>query len=302
MDNRYLETPREKFRLVRCSRCGLVYLNPRPTAESLALFYPPCYSPYQQKVGVETPRLRGLRGLGRKIWLWIGERRHEERRSLINRLYPLPGRLLGVGCATGRFLAQMQPHGWQVAGVEWNAQAAARAREALGAEVHTGDVLSCPWPDASFDVVTLWHVLEHLPDPKAALEKIIQLLRPGGRVVILAPSAANAEFWLLGRLDHHPVDIPRHLYHFSPSTLTALLKQTGFQIERTKTFSWNVTPRLTSVLQEQCQRRQSQALVGRAIRSVGMLSAWGIGMATAALLGLFAKGPGFIIVGRKAAH
>jgi SAM-dependent methyltransferase len=299
-DARYADSPRAMFQLVRCTGCGLIYLNPRPTGASLAAFYPATYDVHHQSAELPAPVGRGLAGINQRIWHWISRRKTVEKQRLAAGGRTVPGRILDVGCASGRFLAGMRALGWEVAGVELNAGAAERARVALGPVVQTGVLETVPISDAQFDVVTMFHVLEHVPDPRGTLARVFQLLRPGGQVVLLVPNARSWEFGFLGRRDPNPVDIPRHLYHFSPAVLQRLLRENGFTVARARRFSWNVTPRLSSVLQTRIEGWSPAGNIGRMTRGLGMLGAWALGIGLGWLAGALANcGPGFYLVGRK---
>jgi SAM-dependent methyltransferase len=141
-----------------------------------------------------------------------------------------PGRLLDVGSGRGRFLAAARDAGWSVLGVEFAAGVAAISREVHGLDVIVGDFLSVPI-SGPFDVVTMWHTLEHLQDPEAALNASAALLAPNGRLIVSVPNSSSAQARLGGDAWFH-LDIPRHLFHFTPEALTALLRRTGFDVER----------------------------------------------------------------------
>jgi SAM-dependent methyltransferase len=138
------------------------------------------------------------------------------------------GRLLDVGCATGVDLERFQQAGWHVTGVEMSPYAASLTRARLGCEVVDGHFDEAPIEPRQFDAVRLSHVLEHLPSPRRSLEKIHRLLRPGGLLWLEVPNAASTETRLFGR-HWFQWDLPRHLYHFTPETLTRMLRETGFR-------------------------------------------------------------------------
>ena len=126
-------------------------------------------------------------------------------------------RLLDVGCGDGASLALLKHAGWDVWGVEMNAQAAARAAQA-GARVFTGSFEEAPLPAESFDIIRMWHVLEHVDDPRVVIDKAVRLLAPGGELIIGVPNVNAFYRWLFGAA-WAGWDLPRHLYHFSPRTV-----------------------------------------------------------------------------------
>ncbi len=149
-------------------------------------------------------------------------------------------RLLDVGCGRGDYLALMREAGWHTAGVEPSAAAVAVARERGLAVVH-GTLPDAGYPDASFDVVTFADVLEHVPDPLETLVEAARVLKLGGQVLIFAPNVKSWECRLFGP-HWFSLDAPRHLSHFAPATLAALLARAGLEVEsvrfRSKAFVW----------------------------------------------------------------
>lgn len=211
-------TPR--YTLVRCRRCGLVYLNPRPHEEMSAIFYQhEAYTPFtstHQQHSVFDRLYRALR-LFNNRW----------KRQKIERLRPEKGSLLDVGCGTGEFLLEMAKSGWQVRGVEKDARAAAYAVESLELRVVAGGIERLPAMPASFEVVTLWHVLEHLYDPHRTLMQIRDLLKVGGLLVLAVPNVESIDAKVY-RDSWVAFDAPRHLQHFTLQTLRTLCEMHKF--------------------------------------------------------------------------
>lgn len=214
------------FRLVRCRQCGLIYLTPRPGPDEMARYYPSDYIAYYRAIEDEPSFLRRL---DRRYGL------HKRCREVIRRAGG-PGRLLDVGCATGVFLDGMRQRGWTVRGVEVNAKATQYARERLGLEVFVGELEEAGYPDASFDVVTLWDVLEHVPDPRRTLGEIARILQSEGLLVLSLPNPDCLEARLFGPY-WAGWDVPRHLHIFSLPVLERLLTETGFQIQEISSFT-----------------------------------------------------------------
>lgn len=212
--DRMFRTTEEAFRLVRCRCCGLRYLNPRPAAEALDRYYPATYDPFAR------------RGLSARV-------KARQERKAVDELWPLlepPARVLDLGCATGDLLQAVRERGNpNVIGIEPSARAAAIARDRYGLDVHAGQLADALIPDASLDAVMMSHVIEHLPSPTRTLTEIARVLRPGGAVVLWLPNADSlaARFWGDAWMGY---DAPRHLYTFTPATLTKLLQQTGFVV------------------------------------------------------------------------
>lgn len=212
-----------EFRLVRCARCNLVYLSPRPTLADIGQYYPAGYDPFipQRLDDMPLPLRWSVRyGLRKRCRLVCRFRRR--------------GRLLDVGCATGQFLAEMVAFpGWEVMGVEPSVSAAEFA-QAYGFPVHQGDLSSAHYPQGSFDVVTLWDVFEHLHDPLAVLVEARRILKPDGVLILRTPSLDSWDAKVFGQCWGH-LDSPRHLVLFSQHTAIALLRKGGFTVRYYRT-------------------------------------------------------------------
>ncbi len=206
--------------LVQCCRCGLIYQNPRPTREEIKHHYPDRYDAYHYGDEQGTARRHG-RLTRQAVEYGIAKRcryvtRHKQE-----------GTLLDVGCATGLFLQGMRKRGsWEVYGVEPSEYAAASARQS-GLQVITGTLDDVTFPNHTFDVVTMWDVIEHVHDPLGTLQQVARLLKPGGLLVIRTPNYDSWDARLFGRY-WSGFEPPRHLYIFTPSTIESALTKTGF--------------------------------------------------------------------------
>ena len=210
----------ERFNLVCCRRCGLRYLNPRPSPSEMGAYYPPDYRPYRQAIEDEPWALMR----------WMRRRNIRRRRLAAERHAPRrPGRVLDVGCATGIFLAEMQAAGWQGVGVETGEPAARYARERFGLTVIHGSLEQADLPAAAFDLITFWDVLEHTHNPRVTLERAWRLLRREGVVVATVPNYHSLDRILFGPA-WIGFDAPRHLTVFAPDTLRRMLEKTGFDV------------------------------------------------------------------------
>ena len=208
-----------QFQLVQCKQCGLVYLNPRPSPNEILSYYLNDYDQFNVAVQHE-----------KHILARWGRRYGLEKRGKVILKHKPHGKLLDVGCATGDFLASMQQRtGWQVIGIEPNQQAAQYVREHYKIEVHTDSIEKLSLDDDTFDVVTLWNVIEHLPNPSASLNTINRLLAHDGLLVISTPNLDCPYASLFGKY-WIGYELPRHLYVFSLQTLSSLLSKSGFKI------------------------------------------------------------------------
>ena len=211
-------------RLVRCVNCGLIFVNPRPPFEEIARQYEGTYFRCPEPVfgGYED---------------YEGDR-EEIKRTFRMRLKPLipllPGdhpRLLDVGCATGIFLEVARDAGWQGEGLDISEYALARARE-KGLTVQHGTNPGALYAENTFDVITLWDLIEHVPDPAGLLAECHRLLRPGGVLAISTPDAGSVLARVLrgNWLGFRSID--EHLYFFSRTTITRMLEAAGFEVRR----------------------------------------------------------------------
>ncbi|NLE43614.1 MAG: class I SAM-dependent methyltransferase [Chloroflexi bacterium] len=206
------------FDLVRCNHCGLIYLNPQPSVDELAPYYP---EDYEAHVGTRKEQLGWLRRLDYRYGV-------EKRYRAISR-YIQTGRILDIGCATGAFLDGVRAHGWQVEGIEPGVRAAAYAQEELGIPVQNTSLEEAQLKSESLDVVTMWNVLEHLSDPQTALIKISRALRPGGILVFAVPNILSYDHKLFQSY-WAGYDTPRHLYVFPPPVLEVMLARAGLEL------------------------------------------------------------------------
>lgn len=208
-----------EFKLVRCQDCGLVYMNPRPTISSLNEIYPEEYDQY-------TVLLRDEKSALMKWSRSYGLRKRIK--PITNRVQS--GHLLDVGCATGDFLEVMKTVGiWELHGVEINASAGAYAREKLGLPIVTGSVEDAGYPAESFDVITMWNVIEHLPDPVSTLKHLAYLLKPDGILVFNTPNLDSLDAKIYGKY-WIGYELPRHFFVFSMKTINELMEKAGFKL------------------------------------------------------------------------
>ncbi len=203
------------FQLGECARCGLISTLPELSFSEVMRFYPPIY------YGKGSRRFNRL---FESLIPWFRARRAEALERFVPR-----GRMLDVGCGRGYLPALLRKRGWDAQGIEITLGAAEHAREVLGVPVHVGTFEDSAFPDASFDALMLWHVLEHLADPVAALRKAHSILRPNGLLVVAVPNYSSIQARLTGRHWFH-LDIPRHYHHFRLAVLQRLLQESGFRL------------------------------------------------------------------------
>lgn len=201
--------------LARCLECGMVSVDPLPSPEAALAPYDASY--FQGEAGYRD---------------YAGEERvfrAEFRRRLARmRAAGAEGRLLDVGAATGAFLAEARSAGFDVAGIE--PSPAAETARSRGFDVFHGPIEAAAFAPASFDVVTIFDVLEHLVDPADVLGRIGGWLRPGGRLFVAVPDFGG--WWARGSGARWPMVTPKeHLHYFTRRTLASMLRGAGFELE-----------------------------------------------------------------------
>lgn len=211
--------------MVRCRSCGLLRTNPRPTADSIAFYYPAEYRPHR---GNRVPQGETVRPPWRSKLAALVWRIFE---SNAERLPPIaPGRMIEIGCGSGGFLRRMERRGWQAEGIEFSPSAGAEAQRA-GLSVQIGPVEAASPPSEPSDLIVGWMVLEHLHDPVETLRTIRGWTRPGGWLVASVPNSACWEFRAFGEF-WYALHLPNHLWHPAPESLRRVLEAGGWRMER----------------------------------------------------------------------
>jgi SAM-dependent methyltransferase len=237
----YLLFTGETFTLVSCQGCGLHFINPRPVPEKIGAYYGEAYPAHERRAQVSAWQ-RAVGGPGERP-SWLMRRYLELRQSVA--WYRIPpfeggGRALDIGCGGGALLDVLGGLGWETYGVEPDPKAVERAVE-RGHQVVCGPAEGEHFPDVEFDLVTMWHVLEHTHSPSTALRRVQRYLRPGGRFHLCVPNYRSFHSALFGKY-WWSSDAPRHLYQFERRTLTRYLEQAGFEdiqiTTRTGASSW----------------------------------------------------------------
>jgi SAM-dependent methyltransferase len=223
-DFEYRTSP-DEFLAVRCRRCRLVYLTPRPAPDEAARTYPDHYHAFQFR-----PAEYGF--------VYRVRRRLEARRLLRwCRGLPPDARILDVGCGDGFHLGLLREFGkpgWRLEGVDADGRAVAPAR-AAGLTVHHGSVEAAGLPAESYHLILMVMTVEHLPDPLATVRAVAGLLAPGGRVVVVTDNAGSPDFALFDGRHWGGYHFPRHTYLFDRTTLVRLGEAAGLAVERVAT-------------------------------------------------------------------
>lgn len=218
-ETQVIQKAEDPFCVVQCSACGLVYTQPTPSQPFLADHYDETYyADWMEKQAASRERM------------W-------EKRVREVGLYRKDGRLLDVGCGLTTFLKSAQATGYEVQGTEVSEYIASVGCDRTGIDVFQGELKEARFPSTHFDVVTMWHSLEHMSDPRANLTEANRILKEEGLLVVAVPNFHNYVLQFIYRLvkgkrlalfSAQAKEL--HLYHFSEATLTGMLEKAGFEI------------------------------------------------------------------------
>jgi SAM-dependent methyltransferase len=215
------------FQVVVCSGCGTGRFEPFPSPDEIAGFYPPTYYGGAGRKFTST-----VEGLVRSL--------ASRKARALSRGLPAGGRVLDVGCGRGTLLGDLADLGFDTHGVEVS-QAAAEGVDPRTRIRIAWTLAEAGYPAESFDLVILWHVLEHLPDPIATLREIHRILRPDGQVSIAVPNFSSLQAKATSASWFH-LDPPRHLFHFPLRALRSMLSDSGFETVSVSHFSMRQNP------------------------------------------------------------
>ena len=218
---------KEDFHICECLNCGLLYTMPRPDKEKIGAYYKSeaYYSHQENKKGFIPKVYERVKSINLK----------HKYRLATNGMQP--GKLLDIGCGVGDFLHTAEMHGWECIGVEPSEDAKAIAQKRMKGKIITSEELE-GFPDGAFDVITMWHVLEHVDDLKWQVAQLQRLVKPSGRVVIAVPNYKSydgqyyKEHWAA-------YDVPRHLNHFNRITLSKIFKTSGLELVKMDKLKWD---------------------------------------------------------------
>ena len=218
---------KEDFHICECLNCGLLYTMPRPDKEKIGAYYKSeaYYSHQENKKGFIPKVYERVKSINLK----------HKYRLATNGMQP--GKLLDIGCGVGDFLHTAEMHGWECIGVEPSEDAKAIAQKRMKGKIITSEKLES-FSDGAFDVITMWHVLEHVDDLKWQVTQLQRLVKPSGRVVIAVPNYKSydgqyyKEHWAA-------YDVPRHLNHFNRITLSKIFKTSGLELVKMDKLKWD---------------------------------------------------------------
>ncbi len=211
----------DPFTVGYCYDCQLYVTSPILSERRIDHYYP-----------------KGYYGSGKrfnKIVEWLLDNLYTYRAYQIEQ-HQKPGKVLDIGCGRGLLLNKLRERGWTPTGTELNDEAATYARERLGLPITTHMLEEAAFPDNEFDLVILWHVLEHVQSPRAMLQEVARILKPGGTLLVAVPNFGSPEARWGGKRWFH-LDVPRHRTHFTKATLQHALDKAGLTISDTNFFS-----------------------------------------------------------------
>jgi len=205
------------FQIIECLNCGIYLLSPKISQHEMEKYYPEEYICFLEAIEDDKNLISRI---DRKRALY-------KRCRQVNKVVDEPGRILDIGCATGIFLNGMKELGWEVMGIEPNSSAAEYARKRFNIDVVNGYLNQVNLPTNSFDVISVWDVLEHVPNIDEFLHEILRILKPTGTLIGSLPNAKSWERYLFGEF-WVGWEIPRHYRSFTPETLSKFLCKSGF--------------------------------------------------------------------------
>jgi SAM-dependent methyltransferase len=232
-----LKTTDKSFPLWECRSCGIVFLAPLPPPQELRAFYPPGYwwsepgagQGFLSTIGKQLESLYRRLALQGHIRFVLKAAHHARAEGQVISL-------LDVGCSGGTLLHELSRRGIHGQGLDFSEEAVAHATRVYHLECRVGDLTEPDWQDGRFSLITCFHVLEHVPDPRKFLRSAHAALGEGGRLVVQVPNIRSWQFRVFGSR-WYGLDTPRHLINFSDRALTELLQETGFEIIRQGRFS-----------------------------------------------------------------
>jgi len=210
----------EEFQLVFDEVLEMYKTEPQPSLEKLASYY---------ESEDYISHTDAKRNLFEKVYHWVRSYMLSKKMSLVLRHTKSDGKkLLDIGCGTGDFLTVAKKYYWEIAGIEPDAQARTIASKKTGIEIQNDAWLS-KIEDHSFDAITMWHVLEHVPNLEEQIQTLKRILKPNGSIFIAVPNFKShdathyKEFWAA-------YDVPRHLWHFSQTSIKTLFQREQMKV------------------------------------------------------------------------
>jgi 2-polyprenyl-3-methyl-5-hydroxy-6-metoxy-1,4-benzoquinol methylase len=212
------------FAVWECGQCSLRFTQDIPDQSSIVPYYKS--EEYISHTNTSKGLVNNLYQKVRNYTLGV------KRKLVIRQTGVQKGTLLDLGCGTGAFVNEMHTHGWNVTGLEPDADARKLGEQLYQLQIQPADQLYQLAP-AQFDAITLWHVLEHVHDLHAYIQQLKVLLKEKGKIFIAVPNYTSKDAAVY-KACWAAYDVPRHLYHFSPAAVDQLIQRHGMQVEKYK--------------------------------------------------------------------
>jgi 2-polyprenyl-3-methyl-5-hydroxy-6-metoxy-1,4-benzoquinol methylase len=213
----------EVFPVWCCNACAVAFTVGVPDIEHIGPYY-------QSDVYISHSETK--KGLVNKLYHLVRKITLKQKVKLVENVSGLnKGKLLDIGSGTGAFASAMKEAGWKVVALEPDEAARNNARAIHGVHALSGEQIYTV--SEQFDVITLWHVLEHVHDLQGYVNRFVQMLKPGGRLIIAVPNYTSKDAAIYGT-DWAAWDVPRHLYHFSPDSIKQLMNRNGMEVKEMK--------------------------------------------------------------------
>jgi SAM-dependent methyltransferase len=222
--DRLQSSPRHTYYLASCKSCGLVSQIPIPSPSDLKIAYASSYDVYRP----------AWSEAGWPCWKILRQMTTLRRIKRLNQ-FAKGHRLLEVGCGAGDFLLAARKTGWHVSAIEYNDDLAELLKGKCGLDVRTGQLEPGVWKKSEFDAVVAWNVVEHLPDPFTVLSAIEEYLRPGATFLFSIPTKQAAESGKYFGDQWALLDLPRHIFFLSHSTVAQMCSAAGLNLLSYKT-------------------------------------------------------------------
>lgn len=211
---------RETFNIIECISCGFKFTNPRPEENKLGDYY---------KSEEYVSHSNTNKGLINTAYQMVRKYTLLKKLQLISKFYKT-GKILDIGCGTGEFLKTFKDAKWQTLGIEPSADVRKMAIEKYGLDVKEEAEIK-NLEASGFDVITMWHVLEHVPHLNDRIEDLKRLIKPNGIIIIAVPNCTSLDAKIYAE-NWAAYDVPRHLYHFSPKDIETVFKNHGLNVFR----------------------------------------------------------------------
>lgn len=211
----------ERFQIVSCKSCGFKFTNPRPDQNEIGEYY---------KAESYISHTNTSKGFIAKIYHAVRKFTLKGKLNLISSLYPQKGKLLDVGCGTGMFLNEARENGWKVNGIEPDSGARQIAEKVNKVTIRTEILTS--FQSEQFNIITMWHVLEHVHLLNETVDWLKGRLSENGYLIVAVPNHESKDADIY-KQQWAAYDVPRHLYHFSQKSMRQLFEQRGFRLVKT---------------------------------------------------------------------